>query len=132
MIKLIFFLYSYVILLVCLSVCILLTSKRLNRLGQNWPQGRLINAQNYKIMSPKKNIYVRWISKIHEKNKSAKYFIFVLSNRKCWKIEQLFRVKIKDGRPDSLVTNCEQCIIYSFHWDFFSVCEWHSFVNSLL
>ena len=47
---------------VCLSVCIPLTSKRLNRSSPNfvwdltWPQERFINAQNFPNLSQRKKI----------------------------------------------------------------------------
>ena len=45
-----------------------------------WPQGRFMNAQNYKKLYPN---------------------LFVLSKRKGWKIKHIFKVEIEDGHKAS-------------------------------
>ena len=82
-------------MLVCPSVCLFVSNKRqigwTDRAqilcGASTP-GKIYECKNYKRMSTKFFDF-RKILKIHKKMiKTTKKFIFVLSKRKCWKIDR--------------------------------------------
>ena len=92
----------YIYLLVCMGVCLffplnLINVKTAEPIRPNfvrdlsWPEGRYMNAKNYKKLSP--HIFVLKILKINKIKilNTRKFFIFVSSKKKFWKIEQLIK-----------------------------------------
>ena len=98
--------YIWYIYFACLSICVQLTSKRLNRLGLNflwdltWPQGMFMDAQNFKKLSPNFFDFCKILKCAKKYYEIGKLFIYVLycTKRRCSQIMPQLKVEIEDGR----------------------------------